>query len=136
MNRLTSAYGLVLVLLAVIVVELAVSVGGNRTEEELRAVAADVTGAPAERALALHVLANRGETTLLGATDVRGLTASQAALLREFAMTNDLSRGDGGEAQRAHLDQHPGERRGRFFLDHQVRRMLRRDLEAYFSAPD
>jgi hypothetical protein len=130
--RFSSARVLALFLAAVLVLDVLVFLGGRRTDEELHTAAQ--VGTPEERALALHVLANRGDTILLGEADLEALTSSGSDLLVEFAMTHDLARGDAAEAQRAWVEAHPERERARFFLEHQVRRMLRRDLAAYFAA--
>ena len=126
---------LALALLALVAVELGLWRAGHRTDDELRAAAGSED--PRAAAFALHVLANRGATVPLDEERVRALLRSEHAVLREYAMTWDLTRSTGEELQRAWLEGVlPADERTRatFFLEHQVRRPTLAELEDYLRA--
>ena len=121
-------------LLGVIALELLWSVSTRRDTVELERAAAE--GEPAERALAMHVLANRDEPHIHGLATTRALLEGEDALLREFAMTYDFARGDGAALQREIYDANPDQVRMNFFMRHQKLPMHRTKVGIYFGAPE
>ncbi len=103
------------------------------TRDARRIADGSVHGASPERtAFALHVLASQGE--VFDVEFVERLLAGPDPRLVDYAMTHDASRGAAVDAQERWLAAHPDAVAPAFFFHHQVRRMLRADLAAYFAA--
>ena len=107
----------------------------HQTERQLRESLA--AGSPRQKAWALHVLLNRGESPAIDRAGIEALLSSEEGLLREMAMTSDVWRLGGREPQTRHLERHAdrGESvRGRYYLKHLGQPIGRSALRRYFRS--
>ena len=120
---------------ALLIIEVLVWQATHRADPEVQGSAA--SGPGEERVWALHILLNRGEPPKIDQQFIEALLASEHALVREMAMTSDVRRLGGREAQRRYLAE-PADcdeaTRGRYYLKRQGRPVSREILRSYFRS--
>ncbi len=127
---------LVVLLLAILTAEILGWRANHRSASELWQTYRSAQ--PKTKIEALHILANRDRPRGFDQAFVDEILASQHSLIREFAMTYDVTRLSGKSRQRAYLTtllpDSDEEVRCRFFLRHQNSRFSRAELRSYFES--